>query len=523
MSIRTKIEIILLAIFVIYAVLIYGIQNVIILPSFVTLEKDEAIRDLERCKEALKSDFYNLDMLCKDWAAWDDTYEFVKNQNKNYINSNFNRGAFEDNNVNIVAIGDYAGKVVWASYLIDETSKLTQFKSLTNKYFHVNQPYYVYEIGKNPFSGIVMTKMGPLLFSSRPITTSEYQGPPKGVLLIGRFINEDLVKKKSKQIQVSFSLNLLQGGKINKDTRDILRKISDRTPTFIGEDTNTYYIYSTLTDINGQPIFLIRVDVPKNIISKGKKASQFAILSIIGFGLLTILVMMFLITKTTVKPLQGLKDHAIYIGKTDSLFDRIKVKNMDEIGLLAREFNTMMDKLTEARQKLIDQSFRSGISEMASGILHNIRNTLSPITAKLDELMMKMKKVKLENLIEAKKELAKENLDEERKQDLMNYVELSTNNILNLFKLIDDEIFDLSKKLSQVEMILNEQQKYSYVKPPFEPIKLKKLLQDSIDSIPEVLKDIDIIIIEPGLSEITNLFAPRLLLFQVFVNLLTNS
>jgi hypothetical protein len=48
----------------------------------------------------------------------------------------------------------------------------------------------------------------------------------------------------------------------------------------------------------------------------------------------------------------------------------------DEIGLLAFQFDTLTTEVHNARQALLDQSFKAGKADTAAEVMHNIRGHL---------------------------------------------------------------------------------------------------------------------------------------------------
>ena len=58
--------------------------------------------DLERCLEALNREVKYLSLFCADWAAWDDTYEFVAEPNQKYIEANLVIDTFTGNNISLI-------------------------------------------------------------------------------------------------------------------------------------------------------------------------------------------------------------------------------------------------------------------------------------------------------------------------------------------------------------------------------------------------------------------------------------
>ena len=113
MPLRSKTTLILLFVFMIYGMVSFGIQRLIILPSFLALERAEAITDVKRSVEALQHEIHFLDLLAWEWAAWDDTYEFIKTRSDAYIKVNLILETFSDDDLNVLYFVDTSGKVIW--------------------------------------------------------------------------------------------------------------------------------------------------------------------------------------------------------------------------------------------------------------------------------------------------------------------------------------------------------------------------------------------------------------------------
>jgi two-component system, NtrC family, sensor kinase len=524
MSLRTKIELILLAIFIFYVVFIFSIQKFILYPSFKELERIESLKDMKRCKEAIKKEIYHLDLLCNDWSGWDDTYMFMEDGNKNYIKTNLVPETFINNDLSIIAFCKLNGDVVWAGFHNQYTNDIQIIHKIPNKLVQLKDPILYYNVGENPFSNITMTDWGPMLISLRPVLTSENKGPPRGTLLMARFFNDNFIKSLSERTQLSLTIHSLQVPSIPEDVENILKNIKPYTPTYFDDrNKEILKIYSIIDDIHKNPIFLLQVDSPRNITSKSITVTSFATLSIVGFGLLTILVMLIFLQINVVKPILDLKNHALSIGKKDAIHDRIPINRRDEIGLLTKEFNSMMEKLSDARKKLIEQSYQSGVSEMISGVLHNIRNSLNPVTTRLDSILHELMSINTDNIKKAQKELSQIDLTEEHEKDLKQYLKLSLDKILDQIDMIREKINDIVRAFMHIEIILNNQEIHCHKKHPSEMIRLNIILKEVINSFPINMKENVSFEIDPDIEKIDLIKAPRLLLFKVFSYLLTNS
>ena len=97
----------------------------------------------------------------------------------------------------------------------------------------------------------------------------------------------------------------------------------------------------------------------------------------------------------------------------------------DELGVLANELNTMVERLAETRQRLLDQSYKSGVAEMASGVLHNIGNAITPLGVKVTTLKRELQEAPIAEIDLASAELADPATAPDRRAALDQFVELA--------------------------------------------------------------------------------------------------
>src|SRR5215213_6582129 len=70
-------------------VIVYIPLRIFLLGSFVSLERQLLLTDLDRASNAIADDMYNLDLLNAGYSIWDDTYAFVEAPKQEYIDKNF--------------------------------------------------------------------------------------------------------------------------------------------------------------------------------------------------------------------------------------------------------------------------------------------------------------------------------------------------------------------------------------------------------------------------------------------------
>ena len=114
-------------------------------------------------------------------------------------------------------------------------------------------------------------------------------------------------------------------------------------------------------------------------------------MSLFVAGVAVLVVLLVALRRMVLRPVSRLTQHAVRIAEGDDLTQRMNVRRADEIGVLAREFDRMVDKLADARRRLVDQSFEAGASQAASGVLHNIGNAMTPLSVTVATLQERLR------------------------------------------------------------------------------------------------------------------------------------
>ena len=113
MRLKIKILGILVVLMTITAGMDFVVHRWVIYPIFSAMEQAQAKKELTRCVAALQAEIEHLDAFADDWAAWNDTYRFIAERTRAYIDSNLGPRTFMDNRLNLIAFYDSAGNRVW--------------------------------------------------------------------------------------------------------------------------------------------------------------------------------------------------------------------------------------------------------------------------------------------------------------------------------------------------------------------------------------------------------------------------
>jgi signal transduction histidine kinase len=160
---------------------------------------------------------------------------------------------------------------------------------------------------------------------------------------------------------------------------------------------------------------------------------------------------------------------------------------------------------------------------MAAGVLHNVRNVLAPLILRLDDLCQSCREARLEQVETAVDELADGQPSLERRADLVQFVRLATGRVSGLFRNAVPELEHLSRGLVQIEEIIAAQDRLERAQPVAEPLRLDELVRDAIALTPPRLRETIRFDVDPGLTQVGLVGGERVVLLQVFANLLANA
>src|SRR4030042_7123519 len=115
MGIVKKTLLIIASIFFIITIGLFLLSRFFFLDEYLELEKEDAFQKVEQSLNFLDNKISSIKTTAIDYAAWDDTYDFVSKYNQNYVDSIFTDELFENLKLNFFALVDNNGKMVFIS------------------------------------------------------------------------------------------------------------------------------------------------------------------------------------------------------------------------------------------------------------------------------------------------------------------------------------------------------------------------------------------------------------------------
>ncbi len=201
--------------------------KVIVLGGFEDLEREAVRLNVERARNVLSNEVVYLDTNVSDEAAWDDTYTFIQSPYSDYIEKNLVDDTFIDLRLNLILFINSSGQIVWGKMFdLDARREVPPNQSIRDQ-FTGDVPLLRHDSIDSAVKGIVLLPEGPMLVASRPILTSESQGPIRGSLIMGRYLTSKEIRRLADTILLSIQVFRLDDPDIPPDLRDIQSNLLD--------------------------------------------------------------------------------------------------------------------------------------------------------------------------------------------------------------------------------------------------------------------------------------------------------
>ncbi len=322
----------------------------ILLGSFAQIEEQGVRTDLRRAVTALDNNLAELHRFAVDYARWDDTYTYMQERDPDYLTTNMVDSTFTNGRLNLILLLDLSGQRVYGKAFDLQTEEeiplppplLMPTETLSS--FLGAEPAVV--------TGFVALPDQVLLLASSPILTSEEQGPPRGTLVMGRFLDETMVSALSSLTRLSLSFYRFDDSSLPPDVREALAVRAPEAGEVIRPvDEQTVAGYAFLKDVQGKVCLILRITVPRDIYTQGENSVYYFSLSLLVAGLGFVLVVLLLLETTVLSPLARLNRHVRRIEERGDYADRVPVQGSDELAQLAGAINAMLDALAEGETR----------------------------------------------------------------------------------------------------------------------------------------------------------------------------
>ena len=357
MTLRKKTLVIIGATFIGLVVILYLVSRSILIGSFAELEEQDTHQNVERVLTALSGDVSLLDATVGDWASWDDTYAFIKDTNTDYIETNLVDGTFAELRLSFMLFVDTNGRITFGKAFDLHNEEEIPVPQSLQEHLAANDLLIRHSDTESCIAGLVLLPEGPLLIASRPILTSEDEGPIRGALLMGRYLDATEINRLAETTLLSLTTYRVDNMRMPADFQEAYLSLSPEAHILVRPlSAQSIAGYALLMDVYEKPILLVRVDMPRDIYAHGQTSIAYLILSIVMAGLMFGGVTILLLETQVLSRLARLGKSVSNIGTSGNLATRVSMTGRDEVSKLADTINMMMTALERSSKMLQEKN-----------------------------------------------------------------------------------------------------------------------------------------------------------------------
>lgn len=403
MSLKNKLTYLLILCGIIFIVFFFSAFNLIIRPS---LEEQKLIfiETLQtKINIALNLEIKEIPIIT-NWADWESMINYLDHPSSQFETEVFPDNLFAEESMEFVVISNFErDDILFAKAYKEKTVYSMRSLQIREEINRIK-----YNIRQNPdvsHNEILNTGIGPVMIVAQPIYSyTEPVKKIKGILVMGRFIQQKMLTRISRNIVVTVHLMSLNQNQLYDF---YARKMHGKELHYeeVKDKLNVYYL---LKDIHDKPAAVLFISNDNELFNIVRQRSIVFLLitlisiiilgSLLYFAIETQIVKRVMAISTGMKKIEGLKDLSKRID------DDLK---HDELSYLVTNFNSMLDKLEQERVKretaeraMITHSKLASIGRLTSSIAHEVNNPLLAISNSI-QVIKKISRSKSELFQEA--------------------------------------------------------------------------------------------------------------------------
>ncbi|MEM4704181.1 MAG: CHASE4 domain-containing protein, partial [Candidatus Bathyarchaeia archaeon] len=327
--------------------------------NILAIEQSESLKQAHRVADMIAHELANLNATTVDYAAWDDTYEFVQNGNPEYITNNILDEIFINLRLNLILFTNTSKQVVYGKAFDLENSTETAFPQSLLQHLAENDALLTHENETSTITGIINLPEGPLLVASSAITTSLRQGPVQGALITGRFLDTVEISRLYELVHLPIVVQAIGDSWVSTDFQKANSSLSREQPYFSNPlDDKNVAGYALINDVYGNPALILRVTMPRDIYAQGITNITYNAVALFVVGVTFCVVSIAYLEKSVLSRLSRLQTEVEKIEKSGDLKAQVSLGGKDELAELAHKINEMLSAIQKAEQSLRESETR---------------------------------------------------------------------------------------------------------------------------------------------------------------------
>jgi signal transduction histidine kinase len=469
-------------------------------PSFDRLERDSVGSQVGRADALLESALSKITDDTKNYAVWDGSFNKVANHDHAFEAEALTPLSVVNAGIDAISYAGLDGRPIY-SLVVDQSTQ-AEAPSLSRAFRALTTSQPILNLARSHASFSTFAQFNGRIFviGGAQVVKSDGSGRPRGYVLMARELAPQAAKAA---LQVDTIINLAAPPHV------VMERLPDH-----------WQVGVPIVGSNGRSIGSLNFQVPRTTSALGASTILQALLTITLIMAVALMGLAFLMRVVVVHRLRSIDEHMRDVARNGELLPLPANSSLDEVGSLSRTFNNMLAQLKELREQVEIQSYELGKSDSAASAIHNVRNSLNPVTVILSQVISEQAPVKSQNVSLAINELSAGPTDPARRERLAAFLTGVVNDVEHRDAGRRASLLIAKTSLSEALDILSLQNETAHAKIAMEQFDILEILQkNALLARFAPWGELEVTLPKEGMLVRSN----RLLMSQVVGNLFTNA
>jgi PAS domain S-box-containing protein len=223
-------------------------------------DKELALNGLAYVDQSLAQHTERIKTHARDWAVWDEIYEYLRYQNPAFYKSSLGADSIRSAGIGCLIITDVDGAIVATTTINQETGDASFYEEFSSEKFPNDLLSALSFISNSTGnSGIFNSSNGLKLFAAHPVLRSDSSGPPSGAVFMAIDFNEKLFEKIRFKGLRKLAIEPYNTKTISDPA--LFRQIPNQV--YVKDNQDYWLIHKIKHDYSGRPVAIITLEINK--------------------------------------------------------------------------------------------------------------------------------------------------------------------------------------------------------------------------------------------------------------------
>lgn len=329
----------------------YGIFYWVFYGYVDTAQRSQVDKDFEMVETIIENEKENLNSILKDWAYWDDTFNFINDRNPNYVTANLNDESLENLNLNMMLFVNQTGEVVgYGDFALTEEQSAMLMEKISQNNFYTGLLTDDEDVKTN----LMILDGQPYLIASGRVNNSSRNTVSNGSMVMIKTVDDEMTAYISELTGVNVELREVGTVAVILENQ-ILKREFDGKP---------YLTASRLQpDGYGEGTILMTISRVEENYAFVKNQFNLFMASFVVLLLLILGIDYFLVNRYFLKRIEKLITFTKEVGLKRDTTLSIKMDGKDELKTLAVSINQMLREIDQANQNIKSNITKRKVNE----------------------------------------------------------------------------------------------------------------------------------------------------------------